>query len=215
MTQFVFRFLVTYQVSADTTPVTDFHSDKVRALLAYLVLEPHEHTRAELAALLWPEIGDHSARANLRNTLHRLRHVLDAAAAGSSDSLLTVSRQSICFNPETATVDVAVDFHDFLAAVNDAHSDAPSVDLDRLEEAATLYRGELLAGFGVADAPTFEEWLLLRREVLHQQALVALHMLTTAYETAGHYERAHGMAGRLLTLDPYREETHRQIMRLL
>ncbi|MCB0110875.1 MAG: hypothetical protein KDE53_33375, partial [Caldilineaceae bacterium] len=73
MTQFVFRFLGAYQVTADTTPVTDFHSDKVRALLAYLALEPHEHTRAALAALLWPEIGDQFARANLRNTLHRLR----------------------------------------------------------------------------------------------------------------------------------------------
>lgn len=29
------------------------------ALLAYLVLEPREHVETELAALLWPEIGDH------------------------------------------------------------------------------------------------------------------------------------------------------------
>ncbi|MCB0094108.1 MAG: NACHT domain-containing protein [Caldilineaceae bacterium] len=191
--------------------MSDFYSDKVRALLAYLVLEPHEYTRAELAALLWPEIGDQSARANLRNTLHRLRQTLDAAAPGSSNSLLTVSRQSICFNPEHVTVDV----HDFLAAVRNAHSASSAPDLDQLEAAAALYRGELLAGFGVADAPAFEEWLLLHRELLHQQALVAVHRLATAYEADGHYESAHTVAGRLLILDPFHEETHRQIMRLL
>lgn len=64
MTDFIFRFLGTYQVSADAIPVTDFHSDKARALLAYLVLEPREHARATLAALLWPEIGDEYACAN-------------------------------------------------------------------------------------------------------------------------------------------------------
>ena len=211
MTQFVFCFLGTYQVRAGAAPVTDFHSDKARALLAYLVLEPHEHTRPALAALLWPEIGDQYARTNLRNTLYRLRHALDAVAPGSSDSLLAISRQSICFRPEHATVDV----HDFLAAVSNAQADSSAVDLEQLATATKRYHGELLAGFGVADAPPFEEWLLLRREVLHQQALVALHMLTTAYETNGHYERAHAVAGRLLILDPYREETHRQIMRLL
>ncbi|MCB0183117.1 MAG: hypothetical protein KDE31_02575, partial [Caldilineaceae bacterium] len=210
MTDFIFRFLGTYQVSANETPVTDFHSDKTRALLAYLALEPGEHARSTLAALLWPEIGDQYARANLRNTLHRLRHALDVVAPDSSNRLLTVSRQNICFNLEHATVDV----HDFVTALSNftarnAHA-APSVaDLNQLDAAVVRYRGELLAGFGVADAPAFEEWLLLRREVLHQQALVAMHMLTTAYETAGNYERAHAMAGRLLTLDPYREETHR------
>ena len=211
MADFVLRLLGAYQVCAGATPVTDFQSDKVRALLAYLVLEPREHTRAELAALLWPETSDQSARANLRSTLHRLRQTLDAVDPGSSDRLLTVSRQSICFNPEAASVDV----HRFLTAVADAQSISSAVDLDQLEAATALYRGELLSGFGLADAAAFEEWLFLRRELLHQQALVAMHRLTTAYETAGHYERAHVVAGRLLALDPYREETHRQIMRLL
>lgn len=211
MTTFTFCYLGGYQVRSGETPVTGFHSDKVRALLAYLVLEPREHTRAELAALLWPEIGDGSARANLRNTLHRLRHTLDAIEPGSSSSLLSVSRQSIGIRLAHASVDV----HDFQAKVKDARAASSSRDVDFLAAAAGHYRGELLAGFGLADAPAFEEWLLLRRELLHQQALVAMHMLATAYEMADNNERAHGVAGRLLALDPYREETHRQIMRLL
>ncbi|MEZ4684373.1 MAG: hypothetical protein R2932_60195 [Caldilineaceae bacterium] len=64
------------------------------------------NTRSTLAALLWPEIGDQS-RANLRNTLHRLRHVLDAAAPAAATTCCLFSRQSICADKAT-TVDVAV-----------------------------------------------------------------------------------------------------------
>ena len=152
MTDFVLRFLGAFQVRADAMLVTDFHSDRVRALLAFIALEPREHTRAELAALFWPETGDTSARANLRSALHRLRQTLDAVEPGSSDRLLTISRQSIRFNPEAASVDV----HRFLAAVQDAQAASSGVDVDPLAEAAALYRGELLSGFGLADAPAIE-----------------------------------------------------------
>ncbi len=78
-----------------------------------------------------------------------------------------------------------------------------------------MYHGELLAGFGLADAPAFEEWLLVRRETLHQQALTALHTLATACEQRGDHQQAHLYARRLLALDPWREESHRQLMRIL
>ena len=96
MSQLTLRFFGPFQVSIDATPITDFHSDKARALLAYLALDPQEHARTALAALLWPEIGDQYARTNLRNTLYRLRQTLDASAPGVSDRLLTISRQTMC-----------------------------------------------------------------------------------------------------------------------
>ncbi|MEZ4866010.1 MAG: BTAD domain-containing putative transcriptional regulator [Caldilineaceae bacterium] len=209
MTQFTFRFLGQFHVSLAATPITDFHSDKARALLAYLALEPREHARTELATLLWPEIGDQYARTNLRNTLYRLRQTLDGAAAGAGDQLLTVTRQAVQFNPAASAVDVLR-----FQALLDSRT-AASADTDQLGEATALYHGELLADFAVADADPFEEWLRLRRELLHQQALLACHTLAMAHEAAGHYEQAYTVAGRLLTLDPHREETHRQIMRLL
>ena len=200
MTKFVFCFLGAFQVRLEATSVTDFHLDKVRALLAYLVLEPGE-PRAQCWLRCCGRRSATSRRsADLRNSLHRLRQAFDAVEPGSSNSLLMISRQSICFKPECADVDV----HDFLTVVSNAQSAASAVDLDQLEKAVALYRGELLSGFGVADAPAFEEWLLLRRELLHQRALMAFHMLSTAYETAGSYDRAYTLAGRLLIHDPYR-----------
>ena len=50
--------------------VTEFESDKVRALLAYLAVESDRpHRRETLSALLWPERTDQAASANLRNAL--------------------------------------------------------------------------------------------------------------------------------------------------
>ena len=41
------------------------------------------------------------------------------------------------------------------------------------------------------DAPAFEEWLLLRRELFHQQALVASSRLVEMYEASGALDEAH------------------------
>ncbi|MCB0060838.1 MAG: NACHT domain-containing protein, partial [Caldilineaceae bacterium] len=210
MTNFTLQFLGQFHVRVDERPIHDFHSEKARALLAYLALEPQEHARSQLATLFWPEIGDQYARTNLRNTLYRLRQTLDGALPGAADQLIAVTRQAVRFNADSATVD-ALRFQASLAEAQQA----PTPDPDRLAEALELYHGELLPGFGVDDAPTFEEWLLLRRELLHQQAILAFHMVTTAYETTGQYAQALRMVGRQLTLDPYREESHRQSMRLL
>ncbi|MCB0108697.1 MAG: hypothetical protein KDE53_22405, partial [Caldilineaceae bacterium] len=87
--------------------------------------------------------------------------------------------------------------------------------LARLHEALALYQDELLAGFGLSDAPSFEEWLLLQREIAHQQALLTGKKLVDSYEALGEYEQAYGYAQRLLALDSYREAAQRQLIRLL
>jgi len=210
MTQFTLSFLGPFQVQVDGTPVTNFHSDKARALLAYLAIEPQIHARTELATLLWPGIDDGYARTNLRTTLYRLRQTLAQAAPGVGERLLTVTRNTIQFVGEPSGVDV-LHFQELIS--QRATGAAPPIE--PLAAAAALYRGELLFGLQVTDAAPFEEWLLLRRELLHQQAVLTLHALCTAYEMAGNDAQAYAVAGQLLTLDLYREESYRQSMRLL
>ncbi|HRW08997.1 MAG TPA: BTAD domain-containing putative transcriptional regulator, partial [Caldilineaceae bacterium] len=202
-------------------PITHFRSDKVRALLAYLALEPNKpHQRWRLAGLLWPEVGDKQARESLRTTLYQLRQALDGAAPNLSHQLLTVNRQAIRFNTDA---DVAVQsdviaFRTLLVACEThEHSQlaACASCLARLHEALELYQDELLAGFGLSDAPAFEEWLLLQREIAHQQAMLTGKKLVDTYEARGEYEQAYGYARRLLALDAYREATQRQLLRLL
>ncbi|MEM7127833.1 MAG: BTAD domain-containing putative transcriptional regulator [Chloroflexota bacterium] len=208
MTNYTLKLFGSFEVRFDDLLVAQFRSDKARALLAYLALEPQQHARTSLAALLWPNIGEKYAKINLRNTLHRLRQALDRAAPGAADQLLTVTRTSIQFNIDSAYVDVN-HFLTLLTAKDDLTL------RNQLNEAAMLYEGELLAGFGIADAPAFEEWLLLRREMLQQRALMAFRSLADSYETVGNYEQAYDLAKRRLSLAPYVEDSYRQLMRLL
>src|SRR5690606_6884998 len=87
--------------------------------------------------------------------------------------------------------------------------------LARRAQATELYQGELISGLSLPDAAPFEEWLLQSREQLSQQAMMNLATLSAAYEGRGEMSRALRLANDLLLLDPYREESNRQKMRLL
>ena len=73
-------------VLRDGAPVS-FDTRKAVALLALLAVEDHEHSRARLAALLWPESEENKARSSLRRTLS-----VTAAAVGDA---LVVDRASV------------------------------------------------------------------------------------------------------------------------
>jgi DNA-binding SARP family transcriptional activator len=53
------------------------------------------------------------------------------------------------------------------------------------------------------------------RERLQRQALTTLHRLAGYYEQRGEYERACEVAWRQVELEPWEEEAHRQLIRLL
>src|SRR5207253_11340065 len=94
-------FLGRFSVRLDGRPVTAFESDKVRALLAYLVIEArHAHSRDSLAALIWPDQPDDVARQNLRHVLYKLRQALHASGRGGGPEFLLISPQTVQLNPE-------------------------------------------------------------------------------------------------------------------
>lgn len=193
-------------------------TDKIRGLVAYLALEPRRlHRREQLAGLFWPEVSHDTSLKNLRQSLYRLRQSVDSIAPASTERLLRTTQQTV----EWVASEVSVDVQSFQTALVEserhAHIELAQCPecLARIQQAVDLYRGELLPGFSLADAPDFEEWLTLRRESLHQQALIALERLSHAFEAIGEYEQAHRYASRQLALDAYREETHQQLIRLL
>ncbi len=206
-------FLGTFSATVEDIAITAFRTDKVRALLAYLVLEAAQaHSRHTLAGLLWPDLPERQSLDNLRVTLYRLRRTLDAAQPGLSNQVLTVTRQSVQLNAAAVSSDVLAFEAGTTMATPPAYNAAL---LQELAQAVALYHGELLAGFSLADAPTYEEWLLLRREQLAARALLAVKTLADAHEAQGELEQAHRYATRLLELDPYGEASRRQLMRIL
>ena len=107
-----------FEASLGTEPRSGFHSDKVRALLAYLCVEADRpHRRERLAGLLWPDLPESSARTNLRHALANLRRVLgipsESHSPAARTSFLHITRQTIQYNP---TSDAWIDALAFLAA---------------------------------------------------------------------------------------------------
>lgn len=194
-------------------------TDKVRALLVYLVLTPGGPLRREmLAALLWPEQPERQARQNLRKTIARLRKSLDGSDPGLSNRILTATRQTIECHATYCDSDVAA-FRRNLEIVQTHNHEALwrcATCVASLEQAVVLYRqGELLAGFSLPDAQPFEAWLRDQREALYRRQLRALEQLATAREEQGDYDSARDYARMQIEHEPWREEAHRQLMRLL
>ncbi len=198
-------------------PQVEFESNKVRALLAYLVVgRSQRHSRDALASLLWPDLSDVAARKNLAQALFNLRKVLGDPHAWTPH--LLVDRQAVQLNPARPLWSDVGEFVALLEAVerhpHRALERCPTCAW-RLERAVTLYRGEFLAGLTVKRSSTFDDWLALTRERLHQQAVQALEALVRHYALTGRLNVAQQYAERLVRLDPWREECYAQLMRLL
>jgi predicted ATPase/DNA-binding SARP family transcriptional activator len=209
--------LGSFQVTLDGNPVRTFESDKVRAMLAYLVAEAGQpHRRESLAGLLWPERPERSARQNLSQALYNLRQSIGDRDA--APPFLLVTTDSIQFNRSSDHwLDVAA-FANGLAGC-DQH-DKGIVETceqcgEQLQQAVSLYRGDFMTGFSLDGSAAFEEWVLVRQEQHRRQMLDALHRLAICYERQGALKKALDCARQQVDLDPWREGAHRQVMRLL
>lgn len=223
MTRLTISLLGPFQATLDGEVIA-FATDKVRALLAYLAVEAQcAHRRDALAGLLWPDQPQHKARQNLRQALSSLRKALhepETAENGecAGGAFLLITRDTVQFNeqPELTLDVVAFDaLHG--ACKNHRHRrlETCRACLQRLEMLVTLYKGEFLEQFFLSDSEPFEEWALFKRERYHMHVVEALTMLAHYAERRGEIARAREYVQRQVALEPWREEAHRDLMRLL
>ena len=195
-------------------PLCDFTSRKSLALLSYLITTGRSHSREALSALLWGESAEGRARASLRTVLWDLRqHVPDHVSA---------DRQSVTFDTSgphwldvgefSGTIEQVLDSGQ---ARSDAGTRLSDEEVEALEGALALYRGDFLAGFYISEAPNFESWVLRKREWARQLAIQGWHQLVLHYTADQAYLNGIDAATQLLEIAPWQEETHRQLMRLL
>jgi predicted ATPase/DNA-binding SARP family transcriptional activator len=209
--------LGSFQVRLNEEPVTQFEYDKVRALLAYLAVEAASPQRRDtLTGLLWPDQTDRAARHSLSQALLTLRQAL--GDVGGALPFVLAERTEVGLNP---AAEIRLDVAEFEALLADcaAHAHAHAVTctpcMERRRRAAALYRGDFLKGLAVGDSLAFEEWMTVQRERLHRLALEALYELASYHEGRGELDQAQAYARRQVEMEPWREEAHRQLMRLL
>jgi DNA-binding SARP family transcriptional activator/tetratricopeptide (TPR) repeat protein len=169
---------------------------KAQALVGYLAVQGGQaQPRDKLTAILWPGVPHQRARHNLRQLLLLVRQALPAESLGETGDGVALDAAA-----------VEVDATEFERLVMVGNTDA-------LTQAATLYRGDLLAGLG-QQSEAFEEWLLPERERLRELAIEAFTKLLGHQVDASASGAAIQTAARLLALDPTHEPAHRVLMRL-
>lgn len=209
------HLLGTFQVTVEGAPVTGFATDKVRALLAYLVVESDRpHRRDTLAGLLWPDQPDKKSRHNLRQALSHLRQAIDDPDEGG---FLHVTRESVQFDTHDVWSDIAEFSTHEETTRRHSHRGVGACwsCLQHLEALVSLYRGDFLKGFSLEDSSEFEEWVLLKREWHHLHVVEALTVLSSYHARRGETAQACDYIRRQVRLEPWREEAHRQLMTLL
>src|SRR5881398_2531606 len=167
------------------------------ALLAFLAAATPRgfHRRDSLLPLFWPELDQEHARAALRQALHVLRANLGAETVASRGD-----------------EEVGLDFAHIWC---DVAAFQQAIAGDALREALDLYRGSLLEGFFISDAPEFERWLETERARLREAASGAARALAERSESVNDLTRAVRWTRRSIELAPSDEGLVRRLIALL
>lgn len=177
-------------------PVT---GGKQQALLAALALAGDQPlTRNKLINLLWGDRFDDQARQSLRQAISKLRQILNR----DGEDVLWANADQVGLTMDNVDIDVHVFEHL-------ARAGAP----ENLFKAEALYTGALLDGFSAGDA--FDEWLGAERVRLGDLACKVLSQCADLRVQDSDSTGAVDTAQRLIALDPLREPSHRQLMRIL
>ena len=195
--------------------VVKFRTRKEQALLIYLATEGGLHSREKITALLWPNSDESQGRTTLRRTLADLRSRLEDAGGPAH---LVIDRDMLGFDFSS---DTDLDLHTLESTYSLARGSSTVQEeqgavqnplLLHLQRAASLNRGPFLEGFSLSEAPNFDDWIGLQREVWHQRMSLILDRLSQLLSEAGELLGARETVARWIALDPLNESAHRRLI---
>lgn len=184
--------------------ITRFQTQKTGALLAHLAMQPERQLAREMVAeTLWPNGEPNAIRNRLNQAVSSLRRQLHPPEMGSTRVLLANHNQ-LGLNWDIVKVDV-FEFQHLIRGAQDPLSTAEQVQM--LQRAVELYKGELLAGM-------FEDWCLHDRLHLSELCVEAMDKLIRHLVEQGLLEEALDIANRRLMFDQDDEAAHAKLIRL-
>lgn len=202
MSQLKINLLGYPQITLGQTSLQELPA-KAQALLYYLAVTKQQFSREHLAELLWS-----NEKMPLDKKLNNLRGAGALLALNKSlADFLVVHRHSLAFRAES---DFQLDVDIFESALRE-----PNPTAGQLQTAVNLYRDDFLAGLNVRQAFGFDDWVQRQRERLRRLAMNALYLQAVHYKQQRQYHAGIDCITRLLTLEPYFEEAHRELMLLL
>ena len=164
----------------------------VQRLIAFLALHQTALNRGYAAGLLWLDVSDDRATANLRSTLWRLRQL--------ADDVVVARNGTIQLHP-----DVSVDVHE-------------ATRLARRWIAGTVTEHDFETGAGIFECDLlpdwYDDWIVAERERFRQLRLHALEAIVEQCITRGRLGDALIAALAAIVADPLRETAHRALIRV-
>lgn len=175
---------------------------KTKALLVYLAMMGKSHERIKLMTLFWGDKSDQQAQTNLRQAIYHLKKA-------SLGKYLIIQRQSVAFDSDS-------DYWLDVAEFEERALSPEKADITSLLEAAELYQGGFLDNFTVKnEVEEFLEWVEAAQGRLEILAISALIELTERFHKQNAYTEAIEVAHRILLIEPWHEETHRFLMKIM
>jgi DNA-binding SARP family transcriptional activator len=173
------RLLGPLEIRRDGAAVPMPSSRKVRALLAYLALEPGGVPRSQLCELLWDVPND--PRGELRWCLSKIRRLLDDPG-----------RQRVVAREDVVRLDLSDCIVDAIEVQRAMKDGSGPLAAGQAEALSRLFGGDLLEGLDMDRSPAFGLWLAAQRRRFRSAQVALLERLATeapAEEALGHLER--------------------------
>lgn len=216
MRQFKIHCFGYLKIKKDGEVITQFDTDKARALLVYLAVENQRPVpRSYLAGLFWSDLSEKQALQSLRQTLSILRKAL--GDNGSENPIIQSERDHLRLNP---AIPVWVDVLEFKRLLNQAYryfqkqDQFHQINFRGLARALQLREGDFLEKFSISSAPLFDEWVSITREDLDHLAVEGLIILVQYYQNREEFGLAKQTIQRILRITPWSESAHLMMMRL-
>lgn len=188
-----------------------FRTRKSVALLVYLTTEGGTHSRDKLTTLFWPESNSSKGRGMLRTTLAHLREGLESIET----AYLNIEHQTISFNFDSNFV---LDLHLVKSGLDAIQAQPTPAErkqlIHQLQKVVISYRSDFVEGFSLADAPDFDDWVTLQREVWHSRMNQIFAALSQWQFEAGDLNGALETATRWRSHDHFGEEAPLRLMQL-
>jgi len=180
-------------VEVNGTPFKLATPRKTLPVFAYLLLNRDAPiARDFLAYVMWPDDEEEPARTKLRMSLYDLARVLPPELEGRA---LIVDGDSVRLR------------HDLHLWLDVEEFDRLIADPQRIEEAVSLYRGDLLTAL-------YDEWVFPERERHRNAFLAGLLQLVSQARRQRNFVGGIAGAQQILAIDPWREDVVRQVMAL-
>lgn len=182
---------------------------RARDIFCYIATSKHRRVAKDvLIEAFWRDEDLASVERNFHPTISHIRKALNSRQQ-LKQNFVVFRDGAYQLNPELS---YSIDTEEFLAAISAAEAAKKATDdaarRGHLERARDLYRGDFLEG-------SYEDWVEDQRHFYREQFSRVLSGLAKISVTEKKWTDALKYANEILTIDPYREDLHRLVLKVL